>query len=80
MVEFTQAGLAQLNLPASRFSGNVTIFYGQGPIATLVALVGGKPLYEMYQIINETPKPQRQLFDNNKMLQISHFLFIREHL
>ena len=32
LVEFTQAGLAQLNLPPSKFSGNVTIFYGQGPI------------------------------------------------
>ena len=28
----------------------VTFLFREGPIATLVALVGGKPLYEMYQM------------------------------
>ena len=32
LVEFTQSGLEQLGLSPSTYGGNVTIFYGQGPI------------------------------------------------
>jgi hypothetical protein len=38
LVEFTQAGLAQLRLPRARFGGNTTIFYAQGPIVKAAAL------------------------------------------
>ena len=39
LIEFTQAGLEQLNLPPSTYGGNVTIFYGQGPIVKPEALL-----------------------------------------
>ena len=49
-------------------------FAGQGPVATVASSFGGKPLYDTYHSIAETPVRQGQLLDYETILVITHSL------
>ena len=52
----------------------LAFFAGQGPAATVAGLFGGKPLYDTYHSIAETPMRQGQLQDHDVILVLTHSL------
>jgi len=50
------------------------LFHGQGPAAAVAGLFGGKPLYDTYHSIAETPMRQGQLMDHDTSLVVTHSL------
>ena len=49
-------------------------FFRQGPAAIVAGLFGGKPLYDTYHSVAETPRRQGQPYDNDTMLVMTHSL------
>ena len=49
-------------------------FAGQGPAAIVASLFGGKPLYDTYHSVAETPMRQGQTNDSETILVITHSL------
>jgi len=49
-------------------------FFGQGPAAAVAGLFGGKPLYDTYHSIAETPMRQGQTTDHDTILVMTHSL------
>ena len=50
----------------------VAFFAGQGPVAIVAGLFGGKPLYDTYHSVAETPRRQGQTLDHDTMLVMTH--------
>ena len=49
-------------------------FFGQGPAAIVTSLFGGKPLYDTYHSIAETPVRQGRIADYETILVMTHSL------
>ena len=48
------------------------LLFGQGPAAAVASLFGGKPLYDTYHSVTETPRRQGQKFDHEAILMMTH--------
>ena len=48
------------------------LFFGQGPEAAVAGLFGGKPLYDTYHSVAETPRRHGQTHDYDSVLLMTH--------